>query len=98
MAGGTAAFLSPDLAQAPYVSKSGYNVSLTGTAVTGGTAACNGATNLTSGFHAWADPFNATTGTRSFLINTTGTVWQATSTMSTAGSDTAAPSGGTPIQ
>lgn len=95
--GGTATFLSPDLAQAPNVTKSGYVVSLTGTAVTGGTAACNGATNLSSGFHAWADPFNATTGTRSFFINTTGTIWQATSTMS-AGSDTAAPSGGTPIQ
>src|SRR5215212_7538284 len=52
---GGAAFLSPDLAQAPSVSKSGYTVSLDGTAVSGFTA-CNGATNLASGFHAWADP------------------------------------------
>ncbi len=95
--GGTAAFLSPDLAQAPSVTKSGYTVSLSGTAVTGGTAACNGATNLSSGFHAWADPYNVTTGTRFFFINTTGTIWQASSTMS-AGGDTSAPSGGTPIQ
>jgi len=94
---GGSAFLSPDLAQAPFVSKSGYNVSMTGTAATGTTAACNGATNLGSGFHAWADPMAITTGTRHFFINTTGTVWQATSSMS-AGSDTAAPSGGTTIQ
>src|SRR6187549_4220078 len=74
---GGAAFLSPDLAQAPSVSKSGYAVSMSGTAVTGGNPACNGATALTSGFHAWADPINATTGNRHFLINSTGTVWQA---------------------
>ncbi len=95
--GGTAAFLSPDLAQAPSVSKSGYTVSLDGAGVTGGTAACNGATNLASGFHVWADPYNSSTGTRFFFVNTTGTVWQATSTMS-GGGDTSAPSGGTPIQ
>ena len=94
---GGAEFLSPDLAQAPSVSKSGYTVSMTGTAVSGGAAACNGATNLASGFHAWADPLTVGTGTRHFMINTTGSVWQATSTMSAA-SDTGAPSGATTIQ
>lgn len=93
---GGSSFLSPDLAQAPSVTKSGYTVSMSGTAVTGQTA-CNGATNLASGFHAWADPMSASTGTRHFFTNSTGTVWQGTSSMS-AGSDTAAPSGGTPIQ
>jgi type IV pilus assembly protein PilA len=93
---GGAAFLSPDLAQAPNVTKSGYVVSLAGSAVTGA-AACNGATNLTSGFHAWADPMSTSTGTRHFLTNTTGTVWQMTSSGS-SGNDTGAPSGGTPIQ
>ena len=89
-------FLSPDLAQAPNVTKSGYIVSLAGTGVTG-QVACNGATNLTSGFHAWADPMSTSTGTRYFLTNTTGTVWQMTSS-GASGSDVAAPSGGTPIQ
>src|SRR5260221_5894663 len=42
---GGSAFLSPDLAQAPNVTKSGYIVSLSGSASTG-TTACNGATNL----------------------------------------------------
>ena len=93
---GGAPFLSPDLAQAPSVTKSGYTVSMTGTAVSGFTA-CNGATNLASGFHAWADPIAVSTGTRYFMLNTTGSVWQATSTMSAA-SDTAAPSGAATIQ
>jgi type IV pilus assembly protein PilA len=94
---GGSAFLSPDLAQAPSVTKSGYVVSMAGTAATGAPVACNGATALGTGFHAWADPLNSTTGTRSFFLNSTGTLWQATSSMS-AGSDSAAPSGGTPIQ
>ena len=93
---GGAPFLSPDLAQAPSVSKSGYTVSMTGTSLSGFTA-CNGATNLASGFHVWADPIAVSTGTRHFMLNTTGSVWQATSSMSAA-SDSAAPSGGTTIQ
>ena len=94
---GGAPFLSPDLAQAATISKSGYIVSMTGTGVTGYTA-CNGATGLSAGFHAWADPLTASTGTRHFFTNTTGTIWQAGSAIGAAGSDTSAPSGGTPIQ
>jgi type IV pilus assembly protein PilA len=93
---GGSAYLSPDLAQAPSVTKSGYVVSLAGSAAAG-SVACNGATNLTSGYHAWADPMSPSTGTRHFLVNTTGTLWQMT-TNGSAGSDIAAPSGGTPIQ
>jgi prepilin-type N-terminal cleavage/methylation domain-containing protein len=93
---GGSAFLSPDLAQAPNVTKSGYVVSLAGTAATGSTA-CNGATNLTSGFHAWADPMSPNTGTRHFLVNSTGTMWQMTSS-GASGSDVAAPSNGAVIQ
>src|SRR5204863_9780299 len=74
---GGSAFLSPDLAQAPSVSQSGYVVSLAGAGVSG-SAACNGATNLASGYHAWADPMSTNTGTRYFVTNTTGTVWQLT--------------------
>ena len=94
---GGSAFLSPDLAQAPSVTKSGYTVSMDGVAASSGPAACNGATSLSSGFHAWADPINAGTGTRFFFLNTAGTVWQSMSSMS-AGGDSTAPSGGTPIQ
>jgi len=95
---GASAFLSPDLAQAPTITKSGYTVSMTGSGVSGAPAACNGATGLASGYRAWADPMSTTTGTRHFFTNSTGTVWQSTSAMGAAGSDTAAPAGGTPIQ
>jgi type IV pilus assembly protein PilA len=93
---GGSAFISPDLSAGASVSKSGYMVSMTGTAATG-TTACNNATNLASGYHAWADPLSTSTGTRYFFTNTTGTIWQATSTLS-SGTDSAAPSGGVAIQ
>jgi type IV pilus assembly protein PilA len=95
---GGAAFISPDLGSSASVTKSGYVVSMAGTAASAGPAACNGATALASGFHAWADPITTSTGTRFFFTNTSGTIWQATASIGSAGSDTAAPSSGTPIQ
>jgi prepilin-type N-terminal cleavage/methylation domain-containing protein len=93
---GGSAFISPDLGASATVTKSGYTVSMTGTSQSG--TACNAATNLASGFHAWADPVSASTGTRFFFTNTTGTIWQATSSIGSAGSDTAVPSSGQAIQ
>jgi type IV pilus assembly protein PilA len=94
---GGSAFISPDLGSAATVTKSGYSVSMTGTSATG--TACNGATNLASGYHAWADPVSSSTGTRYFFTNTTGTIWQSTSSLGgSSGSDSASPSGGTAIQ
>ena len=93
---GGSAFLSPDLAQSPSVSKSGYTVTMSGSAVTGVTA-CNGSTNVTLGWHAWADPMSTNTGTRYFFSNTTGTIWQLTSS-GASGTDTGAPTGGVTIQ
>ena len=94
---GGSAFISPDLGASATVTKSGYTVSMTGTAQTGATA-CNGAGNLASGYHAWADPVSTSTGTRYFFTNTTGTIWQHSSSMGTGGTDSAAPSGGVAIQ
>jgi len=79
------------------VVKAGYALSMTGTAASGAPA-CNGSSLLATGFHAWADPISATTGTRFFLINGSGTVWQSTASLSAAGTDSGAPSGGQPIQ
>ena len=93
---GGSAFISPDLSSGATVLKSGYSVSMTGTTATG--TACNGSTSLGSGFHAWADPASTSTGTRYFFTNTTGTIWQATSSIGSGGSDSAVPSGGTAIQ
>ena len=94
---GGSAFISPDLSSGTTVSKSGYSVSMTGTAATGSTA-CNNATGLASGYHAWADPLSTSTGTRYFFTNTTGTIWQSTSSIGASGSDSASPSGGSAIQ
>jgi len=91
------AFISPDLGSASTVSKSGYSVSMTGTTATGA-AACNGATNLASGYHAWANPLSSSTGTRYFFTNTTGTIWQATASIGAGGSDSLTPSGASVIQ
>jgi type IV pilus assembly protein PilA len=94
---GGSAFISPDLSSGTTVSKSGYSVSMTGSTATGATA-CNGATALGSGYHAWADPLSTSTGTRYFFTNTTGTIWQGTSSMGSGGTDALAPSGGAAIQ
>ena len=94
---GGSAFISPDLGSSATVTKSGYSVSMSGTGQTGATA-CNGATNLASGYHAWADPVSTSTGTRYFFTNTTGTIWQSTSSIGSAGSDSASPTGGAAIQ
>ena len=94
---GGSAFISPDLGGSTTVQKSGYNVSMTGTSATGSTA-CNGATALSSGYHAWADPVSTSTGTRYFFTNTTGTIWQSTTSIGSGGSDSASPSGGQAIQ
>ena len=95
---GGSAFISPDLSSSGTVTKSGYTVSMTGSTAGTSTTACNGATNLASGYHAWADPVSTSTGTRYFFTNTTGTIWQATSSIGATGSDSASPSGGTAIQ
>jgi len=92
---GGSAFISPDLGGAgATANKSGYTVSMTGTTATG--TACNGATALASGYHAWANPLSTSTGTRYFFTNTTGTIWQATAAIT--GDDSASPSGAAVIQ
>ena len=94
---GGSAFISPDLSSSATVLKSGYSVTMTGTAATGSTA-CNGATNLGSGYRAWADPASTSTGTRYFFTNTTGTIWQGATSLGSSGTDAGTPSGGNAIQ
>jgi len=96
--GGGSAFISPDLSASATVLKSGYSLSMTGTSASGAAAACNNATALGTGFHAWADPASTSTGTRHFFTNTTGTIWQGTTSLGAAGTDAAIPSGGQAIQ
>ena len=93
---GGSAFISPDLGASATVTKSGYSVSMTGSTATG--TSCTGVTALASGYRAWADPVSTSTGTRYFFTNTTGTIWQSTTSIGSGGSDSASPSGGTAIQ
>jgi prepilin-type N-terminal cleavage/methylation domain-containing protein len=92
---GGSAFISPDLGAAATATKSGYTVSMDGTAATG--TACNSSTSLATGYHAWANPVSTSTGTRYFGTNTTGTIWQSTSSLSSM-SDSATPSSASAIQ
>jgi type IV pilus assembly protein PilA len=79
---GGSAFISPDLGAAASATKSGYTIGMSGTTATGAPPPCNGSGTLTTGYHAWANPVSTSTGTRYFGTNTTGTIWQATSTLS----------------
>jgi type IV pilus assembly protein PilA len=102
-AGGTGAgFISPDLAASNPILKSGYNIEVGdgGAAAAGtGVTTCNTATNVYSGYNAWANPAtDGVTGTRYFGTNTTGTIWQGTATLSGITAAATTVSGGTPIQ
>jgi type IV pilus assembly protein PilA len=97
--GSTQAFISPDLGVVAPVVKSGYTIAVGGTvAVPAAAATCNAlaAGVATSGYNAKADPQSASTGTRFFGTNTTGTIYQDTATL--AMTDTAAPGTAKPIQ
>ena len=87
LTGGTP-FISPDLGVSATVTKSGYIVTMTGTApaTPAINPACNGvaAAALDGGYYATANPTSpGSTGSRYFWTNTLGTVYQ----------DTAAPIG-----
>ena len=96
--GSTQAFISPDLGSAATVGKSGYNITMAGTAAATSPVSCNAvaAGASTSGYNGNANPQSASTGTRFFGTNTTGTIYQGTAAL--AMTDSAAPAGAAPIQ
>ncbi|MBI1874526.1 MAG: prepilin-type N-terminal cleavage/methylation domain-containing protein [Acidobacteria bacterium] len=98
---GVNAFISPDLGSANSVTKSGYTVTMassTGVAA-GAPASCNGlaAGAVVQGYNATGAP-TAGGGARSFGTNTTGTIYQQTTTAVLAMTDTGAPAGAAPLQ
>ena len=100
--GGTP-FISPDLSVAgASVTKSGYDITHTGTApaTTPTAVPCNTTTaNLATAYMATADPTTAgSTGTRFFFTNTLGTIYQNTTATWTAGTGTVPPTTGSPLQ
>jgi prepilin-type N-terminal cleavage/methylation domain-containing protein len=99
--GSTQAFISPDLGAAASATKSGYTINMGGTAAATSPLSCNAvaAGASTAGYNAAADPQSASTGTRFFGTNTTGTIYQDTVSMWTVITDTAPVSGtARPIQ
>ncbi len=78
-AGDTVGFLSPDLATAETITKSGYVLTMgssTGPAVDA-PASCNGLPPgmMTGGFYVTGTPESAEMGTRAFAANTDGILW-----------------------
>jgi hypothetical protein len=96
---GGSPFLSPDVAKAGTVTKSGYEIDMTATAAATAPATCNGlaAGAAGSGYNASATPISGG-GSRSFATNTTGTIYQAYQTTVLTAGDNSAPTGGVPIQ
>jgi prepilin-type N-terminal cleavage/methylation domain-containing protein len=95
---GGAAFISPDLGAAVAVTKSGYDVTMAGTASVGAPPSCNGGATIT-GFYATANPQAlGSTGNRYFWTNTSGTIYQDPAAAIADVNETGAPAAGTPIQ
>jgi len=99
-AAGTA-FISPDLAGAASVVKSGYTVTMASSSgvAASAPASCNGlaAGAVVQGYNATATPTPGG-GTRAFGSNTSGTIFQAVSQTALAMTDTTAPAGANPLQ
>jgi prepilin-type N-terminal cleavage/methylation domain-containing protein len=95
-------YISPDLGAADVVDKSGYTVTLAGSAGAAAASidACNTvvAADLVSSYYATAEPITpGSTGTRYFWVGSLGTIFADTAAIgSTNGEDTAP--GGNPIQ
>jgi type IV pilus assembly protein PilA len=91
-------FISPDLATADTVTKSGYTISMTaGDAATGVPASCNTGA-VVQGYYANATP-TAGGGSRAFATNTGTTVYQQTGTTAITMAVSGAPAApATPIQ
>jgi type IV pilus assembly protein PilA len=87
------AFLSPDLSSTDTVTKSGYEITLTGTVPDAPAKACNG-TDTAAGYAATADPLQpGRSGTRYFATNTTRVIYQSAQSMAGKTPETGAPEG-----
>ena len=102
---GGAPFISPDLGASDTVIKSGYSVTLTGGTAAPSTTPDNcqsktGGADQSSGYYAWANAQSASTGSRMFFTNTTGTVFTKPQSAGNYAdtSEIAAPAAGAPIQ
>jgi type II secretory pathway pseudopilin PulG len=96
----TVGFLSADLAGAPIVIKSGYQITMSGSAVAAAPASCNG---LAPGagataYRAGADMITPGPTQRFFATNAQGVIYEDTASMYAAMPESGVPGTGVPIQ
>ena len=98
-AGSTDPFLAPDLTSANTVSKSGYMITVSGTAVATTPPTCNGvpAGTTSQGFVATADPQNPGANSRYFGVNVNAVIYEDTASFTGVMTETNIPPSGRPI-
>ena len=96
----TTAFLPPELASAASFLKQGYSYSMTGTALSGAPASCNGLAPGVSatGYAAFSDPLDGLANPHYFATNADGTIYQHGSTMNGTMPESGPPPVGTPVK
>ena len=94
------AFLPPELTSGVSFLKQGYSYTLTGTALPGAPASCNGlaAGEAAPGYAAFADPLDAVGNPHFFGTNADGTIYQHNATMNGLMPESGPPSAGTPVK
>jgi prepilin-type N-terminal cleavage/methylation domain-containing protein len=90
-------FISPDLAQADPLHKSGYVFTLSGTEPTEGEQTCNGETPLER-YRVIADPLNEGDGSRYYATNSDRVIYQDSTTFAKDMPETGAPGHGVEIK
>lgn len=89
------AFISPNLATANTISKSGYVIQLDGLPFPGAPSSCNGLAvgEAAQGWRAYADP-TSSENKRFFATNVNGTIWENNATLSAAMPEVGDPAAG----
>jgi len=94
------AFLPPELTTGASFLKQGYSYSMTGTALSGAPASCNGLApgEAAPGYAAFADPLDAVGNPHFYATNADGTIYQHSATMNGSMPESGPPSIGAPVK
>ena len=95
-----APFLPPELSSGASFVKQGYSYSMTGTAMSGSPASCNGlaAGEGAPGYAAFTDPLDAVANPHFFGTNADGTIYQHSATLNGSMPESGPPSVGLPVK
>jgi type II secretory pathway pseudopilin PulG len=94
------AFLPPELTGGVSFLKQGYSYNMTGTALPGAPASCNGLASgeASPGYAAFADPLDAVGNPHFFGTNADGTIYQHSATMNGIMPESGPPGAGIPVK